>query len=104
MGVLEKLQEVNALRSKEAFNMPVETTPLWRFAFGLQGETGEVIQDIRKMEEGRVDASNETLGLELADVVIYAELIAAKQGIDLVQCIKDSFNRVSIKKNHDSRL
>lgn len=44
------------------------------------------------------------LALELADVVIYADLLAERLGIDLGAAVRTKFNEVSDRRNIDIRL
>ena len=60
----------------------------------LAGETGELCNVIKKMRRGdNIDVSE--AGKELADVVIYADLLATKLGLNLSDCVRQKFNEVS---------
>jgi len=60
----------------------------------LAGETGEMCNLIKKIRQGReVDVKD--VGKELADIVIYADLIASQLGLNLSDCLQQKFNEVS---------
>jgi NTP pyrophosphatase (non-canonical NTP hydrolase) len=68
----------------------------------LAGETGEACNVVKKLERMRLGLRGSTdtvahLAEELADVVICADLLAAKEGIDLEQAIIDKFDATSAK-------
>lgn len=83
----------------------------WGVAFG--GEAGEALDAIKKLNRDRIGAAGnqvdaaqlvENLADELADTVIYADLVAAYMGIDLGAAIARKFNRVSEKRGFPERL
>lgn len=72
------------------------------FGCELAGEVGEACNVIKKLERQRLGlpgsrASVDDLAEELADVVIVADLIAAKFNIDLEVAIARKFNKTSDK-------
>jgi NTP pyrophosphatase (non-canonical NTP hydrolase) len=108
------LREVNVTRCKRWH--PPESTP-WTSADwsnALCGEAGELANVIKKLRRHETGARNEgdptveqltvMAGAELADVVIYADLVAHHLGIDLGAAIADKFNKVSRKYGFPERL
>ncbi len=78
---------------------------------GEAGELANVIKKIRRQETGAVNQGDPTVEAlknmamnELADVVIYADLLADQLGGDLGQAIKAKFNKVSEKYGFPERL
>src|SRR3954470_16512156 len=68
----------------------------------LAGETGEACNVIKKLDRERSNhvgsrATIDDLADELADVIIYADLIAKKEQIDLGEAIRNKFNKTSEK-------
>lgn len=68
----------------------------------LAGEVGEACNVIKKLERERMGAVGsratiEDLADELADVVICADLVASKAGIDLHAAVRRKFNKTSRK-------
>ncbi len=66
----------------------------------MAGECGEACNVIKKLVRNRLGARGNTatvadLGEELADIIIYADLIARKEGIDLGDAVRDKFNKTS---------
>jgi NTP pyrophosphatase (non-canonical NTP hydrolase) len=95
---------------------PPESTP-WTAAdwsnatCGEAGEMANVIKKIRRYETGAINEGDPPLeklkGLaadEIADVVIYADLLAKYLGVDLGQAIRAKFNRTSEKYGFPERL
>jgi NTP pyrophosphatase (non-canonical NTP hydrolase) len=75
----------------------------------LAGEVGEACNVIKKMARERLGAvgsrANITdLAEELADAVIYVDLIARKADIDLAEAIRAKFNQTSEKYDLGARL
>lgn len=56
---------------------------------------GQFQTEWNKTEDQRIDELTDRLAAELADVVIYADLLASKLGRSLESCIKDKFNTKS---------
>jgi NTP pyrophosphatase (non-canonical NTP hydrolase) len=76
------------------------------FGNAAAGEMGEACNIIKKLERERfgLPGSRSTVELladELADVVIYLDLIAAKTGINLEAAIKNKFNKDSTEHGFD---
>ena len=108
------LRHVNVTRCRRWH--PPESTPWsaadWSNALcGEAGELANVIKKIRRQETGarnEGDPSMEELrkmaAAELADVVIYADLLADFLSVDLAEAIKAKFNKVSVKYGFPERL
>lgn len=83
----------------------------WGVAAG--GEMGEALNVIKKLnrERDRIVGNTKTeveltadLGEEIADTVLYLDLLAARAGIDLEDAIIKKYNLVSKKNNFPERL
>lgn len=94
---------------------------------GEAGEAANVVKKLRRIESGLwesqrytgdgsgsmlvtlgvTDAGRELLtmlGDELADLVLYADLLAQKAGLNLGDCVRAKFNRVSEAQGFPERL
>lgn len=60
----------------------------------MAGECGEACNLIKKLRRGE-DVPTEDIAFELADLVIYADLLAERLGIDLGAAVRAKFNFVS---------
>lgn len=69
----------------------------------MAGETGEACNLTKKMLRGD-DIDVLDVGAELADVVIYADLVAQRLGIDLGRMVSRTFNKKSEKCGVDCFL
>lgn len=76
----------------------VNNWQLSQWSNAAAGEMGEACNVIKKIERGDFpldDITKEMLGKEVADVVTYLDLLAARAGIDLGKAVRDKFNEVS---------
>jgi NTP pyrophosphatase (non-canonical NTP hydrolase) len=78
---------------------------------GEAGEAANVVKKIRRLETAAKWANKETpsalrekLGDELADTIIYADLLAAHYGIDLAAAVVRKFNAVSEREGFPQKL
>lgn len=114
MLTFETLRSQNAPRCQRWH--PATSIP-WSLADwsnALCGEAGELANFIKKLRRHETGAVNEgdpkpdalvaAAGEELADVVIYADLLAHKLGLDLATEIVTKFNTTSMKHGFPERL
>ncbi len=78
---------------------------------GEAGEMANVIKKIRRHETGAVNEGDPPLAKlkemaaeEIADVVIYADLMANYLGVDLAAAIRAKFNKTSERYKFPERL
>lgn len=81
----------------------------WSPAEWLQavvGELGEFANLAKKVRRGdyTLDEKRHDLGEELADVIIYLDILAAQYGIDLSQSVIAKFNKVSKRVKASTRI
>lgn len=102
-----KLREANTerLRQWEA-GTEFDLTFLGNALAGEVGEACNVIKKLARASLGAVGsrATPNDLGEELADVIIYADLIAKKLGLDLGVAVKRKFNKTSERYGLVTRL
>lgn len=110
----DALREVNAARCLRWH--PPESVPWnaadWSNAMcGEAGELANVVKKIRRHETGAVNKGDPSLHAlkrmaadELADVVIYCDLLADYLQVDLGEAVRAKFNRVSEKYGFPERL
>lgn len=114
MLTFERLRSVNVERCKEVFH-PLTSWSLSDWAVAMAGECGEacnVVKKYRRFQDGTntakdpqtVDEIRDALAAELADTVIYADLLAARAGIDLGDAVREKFNAVSVLRCASQRL
>ncbi len=96
------LRMVNLDRCETAFH-PLHDWSHTDWATALGGEAGEYLNKVKKQRRGEY-ITTRALADELADLVIYADLAAAAQGIDLGEAVKAKFNLVSEQKGVPHRL
>lgn len=114
-----QLRDANVTRCKKWHpGFLVETEPTWTGAdwsnamCGEAGEAANVVKKIRRLETGTAPGPDdppervllEMLACELADIVCYADLLAAFYGIDLDAALVDKFNAVSQRQGFPDRL
>lgn len=110
----DTLRKVNQARARRWHHS--ETQPWsgadWSNAMQSEaGEAGNVVKKLRRVETGitgLADPDEDTLldqlGEEIADTIIYLDLLADYYGIDLWPAIVAKFNRVSARENLPERL
>ena len=97
-----QLRAKNVERDRKDFgSIATWSLPTWGNA--LAGEVGEACNLIKKQDRGDSIGCFQ-IGKELADIVIYADLIAAKLGLHLDFCIQQKFNEVSNRIGSEVRL
>jgi NTP pyrophosphatase (non-canonical NTP hydrolase) len=111
---LSVLRVVNVQRCEEVFHPLQDWTPS-DWACALAGEAGEVcnaVKKLRRLKDGTNTAKDpqteseaiKAIGAELADTIIYADLLAARLGIDLSYEVEVKFNEVSRRMNSPIRI
>jgi len=96
------LREANVRRCEASFH-EIEAWGEGDWACAMAGEAGEACNLIKKRRRGEAIGVDE-VAKELADVVIYADLLAARMGIDLAEAVRSKFNEVSRRVGSDVRL
>ena len=106
-----KLRNANVKRCEDVFH-PLDSWSPSDWATAMAGECGEACNNIKKLR--RLDGAENTkhertrliyeTGKELADLVIYADLLAARLGIDLGHMVANKFNEVSEKRGSEVTL
>lgn len=97
-----ELREVNVRRCREVFHT-LEAWSLSDWGCALAGEVGEACNLIKKQRRGD-DIDPELIAEEVADAVIYADLLLACMGKDLGEAVRAKFNKVSDRRNSGIRL
>lgn len=110
-----ELQVVNRARCEASYHRLDEWSATdWACALG--GECGEalnLVKKIRRLCDGADKPYNQgveyvslvkAVGEELADVVIYADLLASRLGLCLGDCVAEKFNSTSVKVGSDKRI
>lgn len=79
---------------------------LSQWANAVAGEVGEACNLIKKIERGDfdLDEAREKLGHEIADAIIYLDLLAHRAGIDTDAAITEKFNAVSERVGATTRI
>lgn len=97
-----RLSYHNLLRCEDIFH-PLDAWTPTDWGCALAGETGELCNKLKKMRRGEPIGQDE-LAEELADIVIYADLLAQRLEIDLGAAVVRKFNSVSDKYNSNVKL
>ncbi len=110
----EQLREANVRRCEQVFHKLCDWSPT-DWATAMAGECGEACNLIKKLR--RLDGADMlkdshfnrqalvlATGKELADLVIYADLLAARLGLDLGDEVARKFNQVSQERGSDVKF
>lgn len=96
------LAEANRIRCEKSFHPLNDWSPSdWSNA--MAGECGEACNLTKKLRRGE-DIPTERIGQEIADNVIYADLLAQRLGLSLGDIVKETFNEKSVEIGSDIRL
>ncbi len=91
--IFNELRKANVGRCKGSFHGVGRWSPSdWSNA--MAGECGEVCNLTKKLRRGE-NIPSEMIADEIADVIIYADLLAARLKINLDSAVKRKFNIVS---------
>lgn len=105
----ETLRRANVTRCVEIFH-PIEDWSPTDWACAMAGECGEACNEVKKLRR-LVDGTNtekdpqdeaeckKRIAAELADLVIYADLLAARLSIDLGLSVQEKFDAVSVLRS-----
>jgi NTP pyrophosphatase (non-canonical NTP hydrolase) len=115
----DQLRAANVERCETAFHS-VDAWEPWSWSNAMAGECGEACNLTKKMqriwpanqyilnwnktEDQRLEELAERLAGEIADVVIYADLLAARIGKSLGECVRQKFNEKSEEIGSPIRL
>lgn len=96
----KRLRQQNRKRLGEIHDCGEWEYPEWVMA--TCGELGELANILKKVRRGSKQLDKETLKEirhEIADTLIYLDLLAYNLGVDLGKCVAEKFNLVSDKYN-----
>lgn len=100
----KELRAINVERCNSSFFPPDSKDGPW-WGNAMAGECGEACNVVKKIDRDGLTPERVTaLGKELADLITYADLLAARLGIDLGQAVALKFNEVSERVNSELRL
>lgn len=101
------LNQLKAANDIRLYNTPAYAKCLdWTLADwsnAIAGETGEMCNLIKKIRRGD-DIDPADVGKELADIVIYADILASLLGLNLSDCVVQKFNEVSERVGSEVKL
>lgn len=98
----DELRMVNVTRC-EADIRPLNSWSSLEWSACIAGETGELCNYLKKAKRGSKIKKKE-LAHELADIITYADLLAAQLDIDLGEAVREKFNIVSRRWKSKYRL
>lgn len=113
MMTFDELAKVNIARCHRWHDPQSWSPQMWGLA--AAGEMGECCNALKKLwrhENGiqqnattpnRV-ALLQSVATEIGDTVVYLDLLAQRLGLTLEECVRDTFNRISVRENFPDRL
>ena len=96
------LREQNVGRCEESFHSCDDWSPT-DWATAVAGEVGEACNLIKKLRRGE-NIQEAVIAMEIADAVIYLDLLADRLGISLGEAVGVKFNIVSERVGNARRL
>lgn len=114
MNELTELRQANSTRVHRWHGPDSEPWTGSDWSNAMCGEAGETANVVKKLRRAETNARNEgdpevdellaALGDEIADTIIYLDLLALHYGIELWPAIASKFNRTSAKYGFPERL
>ena len=109
---LKRLRRLGTKRVEQGFRHTLESWDLMQWGAAAAGEMGEALNVCKKVKRAEMsmpggiplEKAREALGDEIADTIIYLDLLAARAGIDLEEAIGRKFDIVSQRVGFDERL
>lgn len=101
----DRLRKTNIKRCEKVFHK-LNQWSLSEWSNAMAGEVGEACNVTKKILRGDkpfVEYKTD-LAKEIADVICYADLLAAAAGIDLGQAVIEKFNEVSDRRSTKIKL
>ena len=98
----DKLRKTNYTRCVKDIRAIDSWTPL-EWGGALAGETGELCNLLKKMRRGEA-IDPKAIAYELADIITYADLVAAALKINLGKAVVEKFNIVSDRWSSNYKL
>jgi NTP pyrophosphatase (non-canonical NTP hydrolase) len=100
-----KLRKTNVKRCVSVFHA-LDEWSLSEWSNAMAGETGEACNVTKKILRGDkpLVEYKKDLAKEIADVICYADLLAAAAGIDLEKAVIEKFNEVSDRRQCKIKL
>lgn len=104
MLTFDQLRAANSARQATCpkFQQCVDWTPA-DWAMAITGEIGEACNLMKKRRIGE-DIDTADIGKEIADVVIYVDILSALFGLDLGEIVRAKFNEVSARVGSEVEL
>ena len=101
-----RLRKTNVKRCNTAFNHCLSDWSLAEWSNAMAGEAGEACNVTKKILRGDHPFKHykKDLAKEIADVVVYADLLAAAAGINLEKAVIQKFNEVSDRRKCKIKL
>ena len=97
-----ELNQQNVMRCREKYHEICEWSPT-DWACAMAGECGEACNAIKKRRRGD-SFMEEKIAEEIADMVIYADLLCERLGFSLAAAVCAKFNATSAKVGSERRL
>lgn len=97
MNFLSRLRKTSVERCEESY-FPLDHWSVLEWAGAAAGECGEAANVAKKIRrDGPSRERKLDLADEIADTIIYLDLLAASEGINLENAIINKFNKTSMK-------
>lgn len=97
----EKFQELNEMRSDEVFHKGgLDEWSSLEWSAAIAGEVGELCNLLKKCKRGDFTEEEKIkeIAEEIADIIIYCDLLASRLNISTAGCVVSKFNEVSKKR------
>ena len=107
------LARANIIRCKRWHDPESWSPQMWGLAAaGEMGECCNALKKLHRHDEGiqqnaapkSRDQLVQDVAMEIGDTVVYLDLLAERLGLRLEDCVRDTFNRISVREAFPDRL
>lgn len=113
----QKLAETNYDRATTWHPGGLSEWTVSDWAVAMAGECGEICDAVKKLNRLEIDlhsnnvrqpadreAAVKAIAQEIGDTLVYMDLLAQRLDLNLEDCVRDTFNRISVRENLPQRL
>jgi NTP pyrophosphatase (non-canonical NTP hydrolase) len=100
----KEFSEVNRKRCEVDFIHKLDSWSPAEWTNAMAGECGEACNFTKKLLRGDKGIKIDDIARELADVICYADLVAARLGVNLEEWVIKKFNEVSDRRGSKIKL
>lgn len=119
MNTFDQFSQINRQRAERWHHGSIETWSFTDWSNAMAGEAGEVCNAVKKYrrvedqmqghdgdtpQPHNLEDARKAVGKEIGDVFTYLDLLAQRFGLNLFECVRDTFNFISEREGFPERF